>query len=101
MITTNLQKRHLLLSCKLSRFTGIIISSLLLICAHTTYNDAFFSKQLLALQCLETATKAPSTRNAKLRERDQVVTVLWALVDHPSAIVRQAVVHVRNAWYSL
>ncbi|KAL3805021.1 hypothetical protein HJC23_003249 [Cyclotella cryptica] len=85
----------------LARFTSVIISSLTMLCACTKYDDSFFPKQILALQCLENAAKVPSSRNAKLRERDQVVAVLSVVLDHPSVVVRQAVVHVRNVWLSL
>lgn len=95
------RSNFLLILQQLTRFTGVIISSLLRLCACTYGDELFFPKQLLALQCLENVVKAPYSRNAKLRERDQVVNALSTVVDHPSAIMRQAVVNVRNIWFCL
>lgn len=90
---------HRIHCLKLSKFIGIIIPSLLLLCT-SIGSEKYIPKQLLALQCLETVANLP-TRNAVLREKDQVVAVLSAVVDHPAFIVRQAVVQVRNAWFIL
>ena len=52
-------------------------------------------------QCLETVAAHPHVRNSILREKDQVIAILSAVIDHPSAAVRNAVVQARNVWYTL
>lgn len=94
-----LSEEHL--SNGLGRFICVIVSSLLKLSTREICSDSYFPKQILALQCLENVARAPFSRNTKLRERDLVVAELSTVVDHPSIIVRQAVVHVRNMWYTL
>jgi len=94
-----LSEEHL--SNGLGRFIGVIISSLLRLSTREICSESYYPKQLFALQCLENVARAPVSRNTKLRERDQVVAELSTVVDHPSVIIRQAVVHVRNMWYTL
>lgn len=86
---------------KLVRFIGVIVPALLRLCVSATYNDEFLSKQMLALQCLENVAIATFPRNLKLKEQEHVVNALSTVDDHPSVIVRQAVVHVRNIWYTI
>ena len=94
-----LSEEHL--SNGLGRFICVIVSSLPKLSTREICSDSYFPKQILALQCLENVARAPFSRNTKLRERDLVVAELSTVVDHPSIIVRQAVVHVRNMWYTL
>jgi len=83
----------------LTKFMEIIIPSLSLLCASIISNE-YIPIQVLVLQCLELATKHPHARNTAQREKEQVVAVLSALVDHPSSIIRHTAVQVRNVWYS-
>jgi len=83
-----------------TKFIGIIIPSLLLLCSSVDPSETYVPKQLLALQCLETITRLQA-RKSILREKDPVVAVLSAVVDHPSVIIRSAVVQVINAWFTL
>ena len=85
----------------MTKFVGIIIPSLLLLCSPSEASEAYVPKQLLVFQCLETVASHPHARNAVMREKDHVVAVLSAAVDHPSIIVRNAVVQVRNVWCTL
>jgi len=85
----------------ITKFVGIIIPSLLLLSSPGGSSLSYVPIQLLALQCLEILTSHPQARNAVLREKDQVAAVLSAVVDHPSMIIRNAVVQVRNVWYTL
>jgi len=84
-----------------TKLIGVIIPSLLLLSSSTESSGMYIPKQLLVFQCLETIAKHTQARNSILREKDQVVAVLSALVDHPSMIIRNAVVQVRNVWYIL
>jgi len=84
-----------------TKFIGIIIPSLLLLCSSTESSETYIPKQLLVFQCLEIVATHPQARKSILREKDQVVAVLSAVVDHPSMIIRNAVVQVRNVWYTL
>ena len=84
-----------------TRFIGVIIPSLLLLCSPSQTREEYIPKQLLVLQCLETVAAHPQARNSVLREKDQVVAVLSGSVDHPSLIVRNAVVQARNVWFTL
>jgi hypothetical protein len=87
---------------QVTKFIGIIVPSLLILCSQTeTFSIPYIPKLILALQCLETIATHPYARNSVLREKDQVVAVLSAVVDSPSSIVRNAVVQARNVWYTL
>ncbi|KAK1743164.1 DNA repair/transcription protein MET18/MMS19-like protein [Skeletonema marinoi] len=83
-----------------TKFVGVIIPSLLLL-STCNASKRYTPNQLIALQCLEIVTTHPNARNAVLREKDQVTAALSVIVDHPSKIIRQAVVHVRNVWFTL
>jgi hypothetical protein len=85
---------------QVTKFIGVIIPSLLLL---STCNapESYTPTQLFALQCLEIVTTRPNARHAVLREKDQVAAALSAMIDHPSKIIRQAVVQVRNVWFTL
>ena len=85
---------------QVTKFIGIIIPGLLLLCSLVDTSETYVPKQLLGLQCLEMMTHLQA-RKSVLREKDQVVAVLSALVDHRSVIVRNAVVQVINVWCTL
>ena len=86
---------------KLTKFIGIIIPSLLLLSSPSESSEAYIPKQIIVLQCIEIIATNPHARNSVLREKDQVVAVLSVVVDHPSLIVRTAVVQARNVWCTL
>ena len=86
---------------QVTKFIGIIIPSLLLLSSPTESSASYIPKQVLVLQCIEIIANHPGARNSVLREKDQVITVLSAVVDHPSLIVRNAVVQARNVWCTL
>ena len=91
-----------LLCAQVSKFVGIIVPSLLILCSQADeLSTGYIPKQLLVLQCLETVATHPHARNSVMREKDQVVAVLSAVVDSPSALIRNAVVQARNVWYTL
>ena len=56
--------------------------------------------KLLALQGLE-ALALIDGGNEVVAIKSAVLSVLGAAVDHPSSLLRQAAVDVRNAWYTL
>jgi len=89
------------LHSKLTKFIGIIIPSLLLLSSPSESSEAYIPNQIIVLQCIEIIATNPHARNSVLREKDQVVAVLSAVVDHPSLIVRTAVVQARNVWCTL
>lgn len=70
-------------------------------CASAETTESYIPKQLLVFQCLEVIATQTQARKSVLREKDQVVAVLSAIMDHPSFIIRNAVVQVRNVWYTL
>jgi hypothetical protein len=85
-----------------TKFVGIIIPSLLLLGSSTIESsEAYIPRHLLVFQCLETVAAHPHARNSVLREKDQVVSVLSTVVDHPSSLIRNAVVQARNVWCTL
>lgn len=84
-----------------TKFIGIIIPSLLLLCSPTSPSEAYIPKQLIVFQCLESITTLHHAHNSILREKDQVVAVLSSVMDHPSMIIRNAAVQVRNVWCTL
>ncbi|KAL3775267.1 hypothetical protein ACHAW5_010905 [Stephanodiscus triporus] len=85
-----------------TKFIGIIIPSLLLLCSTAVEPaESCIPRFLLVFQCLETVAAHPHARNSILREKDQVIAVLSAVVDHPSSAIRNAVVQARNVWYTL
>ena len=85
-----------------TKFVGIIIPSLLLLGSSTIESsEAYIPRHLLVFQCLETVAAHPHARNSVLREKDQVVSVLSTVVDHPSSVIRNAVVQARNVWCTL
>lgn len=86
---------------QVTKFIGIIIPSLLLLSSPTVSSETYIPKQLLVFQCLETVAGHPQARNSILREKDQVVAVLSGAVDHPSLLIRNALVQTRNVWYTL
>ena len=85
-----------------TKFVGIIIPSLLLLGSSTIESsEGCIPRHLLVFQCLETVAAHPHARNSVLREKDQVVSVLSTVVDHPSSVIRNAVVQARNVWCTL
>ena len=85
-----------------TKFIGIIIPSLLLLCStNVESSETCIPNYLLVFQCLETVATHPHARNSILREKDQVIAILSAVVDHPSGAIRNAVVQTRNVWYTL
>ena len=59
------------------------------------------SCKLLALQALEGMAHMDGARLSANSVRPAVVEVLAAAMNHPSGLLRQAAVDVRNAWYVL
>jgi hypothetical protein len=57
--------------------------------------------KLLALQALEGMSHIEGARLSASKVRPAVVEVLAAAMNHPSGLLRQAAVDVRNAWYVL
>mmetsp|Transcript_44449 Transcript_44449/g.107090 ORF Transcript_44449/g.107090 Transcript_44449/m.107090 type:complete len:206 (-) Transcript_44449:363-980(-) len=57
------------------------------------------STKLLALQGLAALTNLEGARSAVATIQPAVVAVLGPAVNHPSGMLRQAAVDVRNAWY--
>eukprot|EP00980_Cylindrotheca_fusiformis_P004458 scaffold953_cov141-Cylindrotheca_fusiformis.AAC.2 len=57
------------------------------------------STKLLALQGLEAMTHVEEAKKSIATIQPAVVSVLAAAVNHPSGLLRQAAVDVRNAWY--
>jgi hypothetical protein len=57
------------------------------------------SSKLLALQGLEAMAHNDSARKQVAAIQPAVVAVLAAAINHPSGLLRQAAVDVRNAWY--
>lgn len=57
------------------------------------------STKLLALQGLVALTHLEGSKKAIASVQPAVVAVLGSAVDHPSGMLRQAAVDVRNAWY--
>ena len=57
------------------------------------------SSKLLALQGLEAMSRVDGAKKAIMTIQPAVVSVLAAAVNHPSGLLRQAAVDVRNAWY--
>ena len=85
-----------------TKFVGIIIPSLLLLGSSTMESsERCIPRHLLVFQCLEIVAAHPHARNSILREKDQVIAILSAVVDHPSGAIRNAVVQTRNVWYTL
>ena len=85
-----------------TKFVGIIIPSLLLLGSSTIESsEGCIPRHLLVFQCLEIVAAHPHARNSVLREKDQVVSVLSAVIDHPSSVIRNAVVQARNVWCTL
>ena len=85
-----------------TKLVGIIIPSLLLLGSSTMESsERCIPRHLLVFQCLEIVAAHPHARNSVLREKDQVVSVLSAVIDHPSSVIRNAVVQARNVWCTL
>jgi hypothetical protein len=59
------------------------------------------SCKLLALQGLEGVAHMEGTKSSTSTIKPAVVAVLAAAMNHPSGLLRQAAVDVRNAWYVL
>jgi hypothetical protein len=59
------------------------------------------ASKLLALQALEGMAHMEGARVSATAVRPAVVEVLAAAMNHPSGLLRQAAVDVRNAWYVL
>lgn len=59
------------------------------------------SCKLLALQGLEGVAHMEHTKSSNSAIKPAVVAVLAAAMNHPSGLLRQAAVDVRNAWYVL
>ena len=57
------------------------------------------SSKLLALQGLEAMSRVDGAKKAIMTIQPAVVSVLAAAVNHPSGLLRQAAVDVRNEWY--
>ena len=57
------------------------------------------STKLLALQGLAALTNLDGARKAVTTIQPAVVSVLGPAINHPSGMLRQAAVDVRNAWY--
>jgi hypothetical protein len=57
------------------------------------------SCKLLALQALEGMAHVEGARKSASAIQPAVVAVLAAAMNHPSGLLRQAAVDVRNAWY--
>jgi len=85
----------------LTRFIGVIIPSLLLLSSPGHTSELYIPAQVLALQCLELISSHPNAQNAVMREKDQVTAMLSGVADHPSSIIRNAVVQTRNVWYTI
>lgn len=91
----------LLMFYQLTRFIGVIIPSLLLLSSPGHTSELYIPAQVLALQCLELISSHPNAQNAVMREKDQVTAMLSGVADHPSSIIRNAVVQTRNVWYTI
>ncbi len=59
------------------------------------------SCKLIALQGLEGVAHMEGTKSSTSTIKPAVVAVLEAAMNHPSGLLRQAAVDVRNAWYVL
>lgn len=59
------------------------------------------SCKMLALQGLEELSHLEGARSSTVDIKPAVVAVLAAAMNHPSGLLRQAAVDVRNAWYVL
>jgi hypothetical protein len=57
------------------------------------------STKLLALQALEGVAHMDGASQSTAAIKPAVVAVLAAAMNHPSGLLRQAAVDVRNAWY--
>ena len=57
--------------------------------------------KLLALQALEGMARMEGAKVSAITVRPAVVEVLASAMNHPSGLLRQAAVDVRNAWYVL
>mmetsp|Transcript_18088 Transcript_18088/g.50216 ORF Transcript_18088/g.50216 Transcript_18088/m.50216 type:complete len:100 (-) Transcript_18088:683-982(-) len=66
----------------------------------TTYPDEGVAAKVLALQALELIGKALADNRGDATElRPAVISLLGTALNHPSSVLRQAAVDVRNAWY--
>ena len=59
------------------------------------------SCKLLALQALERMAEVDGAKQFSAAVKPAVVSIMAAALNHPSGLLRQAAVDVRNAWYSM
>jgi hypothetical protein len=65
----------------------------------STHPVSEVSSKLLALQALEGFALLDGSNQAVNAIKPAVVSILAAAMNHPSGLLRQAGVDVRNAWY--
>ena len=64
-------------------------------------SDVGLTCKLLALQCLQGATHVVGASSVLKEAKEPVVSILGAAMNHPSSLLRQAAVEVRNSWHLL
>ena len=80
---------------------GLLLTGVLRCFAAEAHPTQDIAVKLLALQVLESMAQAGVFHKGMVAFRPAVIAVLSGAMNHPSSLIRQAAVDVRNSWFTL